>query len=378
MRTLAIANRIIKEIRRDKRTLALMFIAPVLIIMLMSFLFTASTATEVQIGVVNVPTKMNQTLAATKQVTVKHYQTKQQAQKALKQAQIDSVISQKANHYQLTYANTDTAKTAAVKMAVKAAMTKQTMTGLQTQLAQANLMLSRLKQQLPTGTSNQPTTNRNAQQSIKITNHYLYGDADTGFFDTILPILTGFFVFFFVFLISGMGLLKERTSGTLDRVLATPVKRSEIVFGYMLSYGILAIIQTCIIILVTIWLLGVEVVGNIFSLVIINLLLALVALAFGILLSTFASSEFQMMQFIPVVVIPQVFFSGIIPLDSMAAWVKAIAYVMPLKYSGDASAAIIMKGTALSALGGDILALLVFLGILTILNIVGLRRYRKV
>lgn len=378
MRTLAIANRIIKEIRRDKRTLALMFIAPVLIIMLMSFLFTASATTEVQIGVVNVPTKMSQTLAATKQVTVKHYQTKQQAQKALKQAQIDSVISQKANHYQLTYANTDTAKTAAVKMAVKAAMTKQTMTGLQAQLAQANLMLSHLKQQLPTGTSNQPTTNGNTQQSIKITNHYLYGDADTGFFDTILPILTGFFVFFFVFLISGMGLLKERTSGTLDRVLATPVKRSEIVFGYMLSYGILAIIQTCIIILVTIWLLGVEVVGNIFSLVIINLLLALVALAFGILLSTFASSEFQMMQFIPVVVIPQVFFSGIIPLDSMAAWVKAIAYVMPIKYSGDASAAIIMKGTALSALGGDILALLVFLGILTILNIVGLRRYRKV
>ncbi len=123
----------------------------------------------------------------------------------------------------------------------------------------------------------------------------------------MIPILMGFMVFFFVFLISGMALLKERTTGTLDRLLATPVKRSDIVFGYMISYGILAVIQTIVIVVSTIWLLDIEVVGNIINVIIINFLLALVALAFGILLSTLAKSEFQMMQFIPLVVMPQLF-----------------------------------------------------------------------
>jgi len=109
-----------------------------------------------------------------------------------------------------------------------------------------------------------------------------------------------------------------------------------------------------------------------------NLILALVALAFGILLSTFANSEFQMMQFIPLVIVPQVFFSGIIPLDSMATWVKDISYIIPLKYSGDAVNDIIMRGTSIFDEGWNILILLAFLLVLTFLNIVGLKRYRKV
>ncbi len=194
----------------------------------------------------------------------------------------------------------------------------------------------------------------------------------------MLPILMGFFVFFFVFLISGMALLNERTSGTLGRLLATPVRRSEIVFGYMISYGFLAIFQTLIIVLFTIFVLQVEVVGSILNIVIVNVILAFVALAFGILMSTFAKSEFQMMQFIPLVIIPQVFFSGIIPLDTMAHWVQYIAYILPLKYSGEATTAIVMNGQGLGQIINPILILLLFLVVLTAANIRGLRRYRKV
>lgn len=211
-----------------------------------------------------------------------------------------------------------------------------------------------------------------------ISNHYQYGNSDTGFFAKIVPILMGFFIFFFVFLISGMALLNERTSGTLDRLLATPVRRSEIVFGYMLSYGIISILQSTVIVLATIWLLKVEVVGNIFNIIFISFLFALVALAFGILMSTLANSEFQMMQFIPLIVVPQVFFSGIIPLDSMASWVQYLGKILPLTYAGDALTQIIMYGKSLTSLGGDILALLIFLVVLLWLNIIGLKRYRKV
>ncbi|PZP90188.1 MAG: antibiotic ABC transporter permease, partial [Staphylococcus capitis] len=170
-----------------------------------------------------------------------------------------------------------------------------------------------------------------------------YGDKNTGFFARMIPILIGFVVFFFVFLISGMALLKERTSGTLDRLLATPVKRSEIVYGYMLSYGIIAIFQTAVVVLAAIWLLDVEVVGNILNVIIVNVVLALVALAFGILLSTLAKSEFQM-----------------------------------ITYSGDAISQIILYGHNLGDILPNLGVLMIFLIILTILNIVGLRRYRKV
>ena len=146
----------------------------------------------------------------------------------------------------------------------------------------------------------------------------------------------------------------------------------------MLSYGLLSIIQATIIVLVTIWLLKVEIVGNTININIISVLLALVALAFGILMSTLAESEFQMMQFIPLVVVPQIFFSGIIPLDSMASWVRYIGKILPLTYTGDAITKIVMYGKNLSELGGDILALLIFLVILVVLNIIGLKRYRKV
>jgi len=377
MRTIAIATRVIKELLRDKRTLALMFLAPIFILILLNFVFSASQTTDVNVGTVAVTQSLNQDLDQSKHVTVKTYANYAAAKKALNNDHLDAIIIQKNHDYRLTYANTDSSKTTAVKMAFRNALSTSTLANLKGQLASTTAALIKLRSQLP-NTASVPEQSATKATTPQITNHYVYGDADTGFFDKILPILMGFFVFFFVFLISGMALLKERTSVSLVRLLATPVKRAEIVFGYMLSYGILAIFQTVLIVLVTIWLLGVEVVGNLAYEVLINLLMALVALAFGILVSTFANSEFQMMQFIPILVIPQVFFSGIIPLDSMAGWVKDISYVIPVKYSGDAATQIITRGVSLTDLGLDIGILLLFLVCLTLLNIVGLRRYRKV
>ena len=392
MRTIAIMNRVLKELFRDKRTLALMFVAPILIMLLMSVIFNTNSTTDVNVATVSVSSKLNEELGSLKHVTVKSYDTKADAKHALNQETVDAIVQKSGKNYDLTYANTDSSKTTAVKLAFKNALTATSISQLKLAIKQSTTAVAKLQAQLALAqkAANGPTasvtnhanavTPKTSQSNSapKVTNHYVYGDQDTGYFAKMLPILMGFFVFFFVFLISGMALLKERTTGTLDRLLATPVKRSSIVFGYMLSYGILAILQTVLIVLVTVWLLGIEVVGSLVSVVLINLLLALVALAFGILLSTFANSEFQMMQFIPLVVVPQVFFSGIIPLDSMADWVKDISYMIPLKYSGDAVNEIIMRGTSIFNLGGDIAFLLGFLIVLTVLNIVGLRRYRKV
>ena len=130
--------------------------------------------------------------------------------------------------------------------------------------------------------------------------------------------------------------------------------------------------------LAAIWLLNVEAVGSLLNVILVNVVLALEARASGILLSTLAKSEFQMMQFIPLVIMPQLFFSGIIPLDSMGDWAKTLGKFLPLTYSGDAMSQIILYGRGLGDILPNIGVLLVFLVALTALNIVGLRRYRKV
>lgn len=381
MRIIAIARRVLKELFRDPRTLAMMFLAPILVLWLMSVIFNANSTTNVKIGTVGLQSSLTTNMDDIKHVSVHKYDTQKAVKQALKDDKIDAYVKKTGDDYSITYANTDSSKTSAVKMAFKSALTVTTVNTMKSQLKLAKGTIAKLEQTLPAAQQKQLQAMTGAQKKAvtpTIHNHYVYGDSNTGFFAKMLPILMGFFVFFFVFLISGMALLKERSSGTLSRLLATPVKRSDVVFGYMLGYGLLAILQTVIIVYTTIWLLGAEVVGSVINIIVINLILALVALAFGILLSTFAASEFQMMQFIPIVVIPQVFFSGIIPMDSMAHWIQDISYIIPIKYAGDAVTGIMMQGKNLSSFGLDITVLLIFLVVLTILNIVGLRRYRKV
>ncbi|WP_312313749.1 ABC transporter permease [Streptococcus parasuis] len=394
MKILAISKKVFLELLRDKRTLILLFIAPVFIMWLMNAAFSANTETNVSIAAVDVSDSIVKSLDDVKQIKAKDYKTESKANHALENQTVDAVLIFKdENDYQVTYANTDPGKTNLTRQVITSTLKQAQIQDLienfkkaQEASAQAVKKAQSQSGNLQAGDSNEVNINQAETEEIdssqgddiNLSEQYIYGDEDTTFFTKMTPILMGFFVFFFVFLISGMALLKERTTGTLDRLLATPVKRSDIVYGYMLAYSFIAALQTVVIVLSTIWLLDLEVLGNIGDVIIVNILFALVALAFGLLLSTLAKSEFQMMQFIPLIITPQLFFSGIIPLDSMTGWVQSIGKVFPLYYAGNALSKIVLNGTSIDYLGNDLLVLSLFLVILTILNIVGLKRYRKV
>ncbi|WP_019780282.1 ABC transporter permease [Streptococcus sobrinus] len=379
MRILAISKRIIKEMLRDKRTLALMFVAPIIIMWLMNVMFSANTTTDVTIARVDTSGQVVKNLQDTKHVTLKNYTSLKQAKADMKTGQVDAVLTQKGDkELKVRYANTDATKTTMIRQVLKAAIAKDSTSQLADGMKQLTTKLKQIQASLPPQMQTQKPLASQQVSKVSLKESYNYGDKDSNFFNKMIPIMMGFIVFFFVFLISGMALLKERTSGTLDRLLATPVKRSDIVFGYLLAYGLLAVVQTLVIVFATIWLLDIEVVGHVAYVILVNVLMALVALAFGILLSTLAKSEFQMMQFIPLVVIPQFFFSGLIPLDSMASWVRVIGKFLPLPYSGDALTKVMMRGQGLSAVSTDIWVLLFFVMILTVCNIWGMKRYRKV
>jgi len=321
MRVFTIAKRVSKEFFRDKRTLAMMFVAPIFIMWLMSVVFSA---------------------------------------KKLKDGEVDTVIYYDNGTYNVTYANIDSSKTVKAQQVLKSSI----------QGAEVKNIVEVVKKINPKIENN--------QQQPELKEYYNYGNADTTFFNKVAPVLIGYILFFFVFLISGMALLKERTTGTLDRLLATPVKRSEVVFGYILSYSSLAIVQTIIVTLSSIYLLNIEVVGSIYYVIIVNVLLAMVALTLGLLLSTIAKSEFQIMQFIPIVVIPQMFFSGIVSVESMGKIAVYISKILPFAISNVGLSKIILEGKSLVAVKYDVIVLIVFCIVLIVLNIIGLKRYRKV
>ena len=218
---------------------------------------------------------------------------------------------------------------------------------------------------------------QNISKPTKVNTHYLYGDKDATYFDTINPILIGFFVFFFIFNFWHR-FIKERTSGTLERLLSSPIKRSHIIYGYIMGYGIFSVIQTFVVVIYAIYVLNIAVAGSIWLVLATTVLTALVALTFGILLSTFASSEFQMIQFIPLVIVPQVLFAGLIPISSMNMGLQYFAHLMPLFYTGQAMQDVMIKGFGIQDIYINLCILFGIFVVLLILNILGMKRYRKV
>jgi len=207
---------------------------------------------------------------------------------------------------------------------------------------------------------------------------YLHGSSDMGTFDYFGPVLLGFFVFFFVFLIAGVSFLRERTTGTLERLLASPLRKWEIVMGYVFGFGIFTMIQSTIIAAYAIYVLGMMMEGAFGYVLLITLLLALTALTLGILLSSFANNELQMMQFIPIIVIPQIFFSGLFNLDTISKWLSWVGPFTPLYYAAGALRDIMVRGYGWGAIYMDILALTGFSLLFIIVNILALRKYREI
>ena len=415
MRTMAIVRRVFKQMLRDKRTLALMFLAPLLIMTLMYFLFQNNTTQVASLGVHHVDQSVVNVID-TKNVTIHHYDSSQ-ARKMIKQHDLDGYLTQKNGQLTITYSNSNPTNTSLIKASLQsglvklkmktlvtvtkkqraalesqqaalkkltAAQTQATVTKLKTAIAQAQARgdqatAEKLQKQLKQATATTSSSTQSAKATSYTTkSHYIYSSSDSTFFESFLPAFLGFFVFFFVFLISGVSLLNERTTGTLSRLLATPIRRSEIIMGYLIGYGGFAIIQTVLTVVFTITVFKIHLVGSIWLVFLTNLLLALVALTLGIFISTFANSEFQMIQFIPLIVVPQIFFAGLVPVDGMASWLQAIAHIMPLYYGANALTAVVTKGAGLGDIGVNLLILVGFMVVLTMLNIVGMKRYRKV
>jgi ABC-2 type transport system permease protein len=191
----------------------------------------------------------------------------------------------------------------------------------------------------------------------------VYGSANADLLDTFAPALIGFFGFFFVFILTGISFLRERIGGTLERLLASPVRRSEIVAGYSLGFGFFATLQVTVILLFALGTAAVPAIGPLPSFTVglgipsagspalaflVVFLAAIGAVNLALFVSTFARSELQVIQFIPVIVVPQALLCGIFwSVSSLPDQLQPIARVLPMTYAVDGLRAVLIRGADL-------------------------------
>jgi ABC-2 type transport system permease protein len=368
----AIVRRIVEEVRRDRPSLGLLFVAPLLITGLVAFILRGAAAPAVDAVIVAPagPAPLAEALVARLERDGATVTTV--AGEADARAAVDAGDA-----------------TVAIVLPSTAAAGGDTLTVITRGLdaTAENAQVGVVTRALVAAVSGSFGSAAPAIEHVT-----LHGVASSDPLAPFAPAVVGFFAYFFVYILTGVSFLRERTGGTLERLLATPVARGEIVSGYTAGFGLFATVQVVVLLL---WALGTVQVGPVgpipaFSLglgievagspgyaFLVVLLLALGAVSLGIFLSTFARTELQIIQFIPIVLAPQFLLSGVLfPVSTLPAVLRPLAAIMPLTYAVDGLRQVFAAGADLTtrALQVDLVVLALFALFFAIIASLTIRR----
>ncbi|HSL97632.1 MAG TPA: ABC transporter permease [Candidatus Deferrimicrobiaceae bacterium] len=358
-RIAAVARRIAQGFRRDERTLGLVFVVPIVIIALLGWVLSEQKGDTARVAVVNEAGLIGDRIVAALEgaaadadepLTVETAADADAARAAIRAAEIDlAIVIPEGLEADIAAGNRPTLTV----------ISEGTDPGAEAgRFGRLQSLMADLASQLTIPGAPPPLV-------PKIEAETVYLSPEAGTVDVLAPVFLGYFGYFFVFLLTGISFLRERIGGTLERLLATPVTRGEIVLGYTLGFGLFATLQ---VIVLTLFILnavdvpeigpipaftiglGVESVGSPFLTFAIALVLSLGAVSLGIFLSTFARTELQVIQFIPIVIIPQGVLGGIFwPIDQLPDILAAIARVLPMTYAVDGLREVMLKGADLAS-----------------------------
>ena len=354
-RVRAVARRIAAQFRRDHRSLGLLVGAPILVLSLVGALWGDTTSQSARVIAATdrpVPPAILDALRAGGGLDVTTA-TLDEGMRALRDGGADAVISTRVGFVSteliVALEGSDPFKNSGTLQAIQRAV-----------IAGATAAV-------PGRPAGQP--------AFRV--EYLHGGESYTLLDHLAPLLIGLFAFFFTFLLSAVAFLRERTTGTLERLLATPLRRGELVLGYLAGFSLFALIQAVVIIGFTVLVLNVKYTGNIATIFLIEAMLVVVSVSLGLFVSAFARTELQAIQFIPVVLVPQIFLSGLlVPVDQLPDVLRPIASVLPLTYANEALRSVMIKGLPLGdpLIVRDLLAIAAF-GVVTITGaILSIRR----
>jgi ABC-2 type transport system permease protein len=316
-RVRAVAKRIVLGFRRDRRSLGLLFAAPILVLSLVGAVWGSSTG---RVPTVVVATDRSTLPATTLDAFVGSSRiqgrraTFEEGLRQLRDGEVDAVVWIQGTTVHVNIEGDDPVQSGAIGGPIQEALLDA---------VRGNPLI--------------------AGPSIQIAQ--LYGGPDYSLLDYLAPVLIGFFAFFFIFLLSAVSFLRERTSGTLERLMATPLRRGELVLGYLAGFSFFALLQAIVILLFTVFALQVNYRGNLATIFIVEAVLVVGAVSLGLLVSAAARNELQAVQFVPIVLLPQFFLSGLlIPVDQLPDYLRPISAVLPLTYANEALRSVMIKG----------------------------------
>jgi len=373
-RIAAVARRIAEGFRRDRRSLALLIVAPVVITALLGWVLRDQADTTTRLVIVN---------PATDQLGPGH-----QIAEALRTAapKVDAAyglvvadetlptIDQAKDRIRLGEDDIALVLPADIPGAIQSGTLSLTLVTAGTDPVSDGPRVAAVVQLLQKAARDFVPAGAGAL-APQITRETVYLSPDADQLDVLAPVFLGLFAYFFVYILTGVSFLRERVGGTLERLLATPVTRGEIVLGYSIGFSLFAIVQVLVLTLFVLghvdvptigpigaWTfgLGVQSAGSPFVAFLVAVLLAIGAVNLGIFLSTFARTELQIVQFIPIVIVPQGLLGGVFwPVDRLPTALQAVAQVMPVKYAVDALREVMLKGADVtsSAVSTDLLVL---------------------
>ena len=349
-RVAAVFLRIVAQFRRDPRTLALLFVAPLAIIALLGWVLTSSEVKATRVAVVDESGNPAGAVVA---------------------AQIGSALTDQPN-VELVAEVADAAT--ARQMLIDSDLDLVISLPADFSLQNRTIVLTTLG----LNPTSEATAIPNIQQALvkaaadsagdalpTIERASVYGSPEATMLDSLAPVVVGFFVYFFVFILTGISFLRERVGGTLERLLATPVSRAEIVLGYSLGFGFFATLQIALVMAFVLGRfeipalgplpafaigLGVQIAGSPLIAYLIVLTLGIGAVALGIFLSTFARTELQILQFIPLVIVPQGLLGGFFwRIEELPDLLQPIARILPVTYAIDALRQVMIAGADLTS-----------------------------
>jgi ABC-2 type transport system permease protein len=199
--------------------------------------------------------------------------------------------------------------------------------------------------------------------------------SDTPVFDVIGPAILALFPFIVMFLITSITTLRERRTGTLERLLSTPLGKGDLILGYTLAFGLLAVLQSAIAVGFAVWVCGLSIAGSIWLLLAVAVGDAILGTTLGLLASAFANTEFQVVQFMPALVFPQILLGGIfLPRDQLPDVLRDISDWLPLSHAINALQSVAADSGEASSVAGELLIILAWIVGAVVLGSVTLRR----
>ena len=331
LRVEAIALRIIRQLKRDRRTIGLITLAPIFLMFLFGYALSGEMS-GVRLGLVDEGghAVLRSHLAGIKDFEVLYLGSESDAEMLITEGRLDGAVVLQPGEIKVLKD--------ASSLQISDAILAQVNAGILEEMASVI-----------------------GKPGFVLTQRYIYG-YDLEMIQTIGPAVLGLVVFFFTFIIGAISFLREKMQGTLEKVMVSPLTRIELIFGYILGFSLFAMIQSATTLLVVVFVFNVPMSGNPFLAFLIVLLLAAGALVLGVFLSNFARSEFQVVQFIPIVIIPQIVLCGVFwPLQSVPGFLRPLSYLLPLTYSSEALRAVMLKGASLLQILPDLIFLIGFI-----------------